>query len=84
MGIVNNTVTDSIRDSRITDNFMSAGYKKLGYKHRKSSSMSILKDFQQGETILCIKRLEAEIVNDNDIQLLYFSKLLEITPVRPG
>jgi len=45
--------------------------------------MSILKDFQQGETILCIKRFKTEIINDDGIQFLYFSKLLKITPLRP-
>lgn len=61
MGIVNNLVTDSIRDSGITDDFVPAGYWKLGYKHRRSSSMSILEDFQQGEAILCIKGFETNL-----------------------
>ena len=86
MGIVNNTVTDSIRDSWITDNFMPAGYRKLGYKDRRFTSVSILKDFQQGETILCIKRFETKIVYNNDYlgTLPYFFLGPPIFPMKTG
>jgi hypothetical protein len=67
MSIVDEAVQDGVGVGGIPNNLMPGGQRKLGGDDRRSAAVSLLEDFEQIVTGAGVERLEAEVVENEQI-----------------
>src|SRR3981081_1966007 len=67
VGIVNETIEDGVGVSGIADNFVPAVDGELGSDHRGAASVAFLEDFQEIMPGGGVERLQAPIVEDQNV-----------------
>ena len=68
MGVVNEAVQDGVAVGGVSDHVMPGGQGKLRGDDRRSASISLLEDFEQVVSGAGIERLEAEVIEDEEIR----------------
>jgi len=84
MRVVNETIEDGVGVGRIADDVVPGWDGKLGCDDRRSASITLFEDFEQLMAGAGVERLEAEVVEDQEIGAAEGFQKARMVPVAAG
>lgn len=69
MGVVDETVQDGVGIGGITDDAVPGRYGELASDDRRATAVTVLEDFKQIVMALFVGRLEAPVVQDQELNM---------------
>ncbi len=84
MRVVNEAIEDGVGVGRIADDLMPGGNRKLGGDDRRSTPIALFEDFEEVMAGAGVERLEAEVVEDQEIGAAEGFQKARMAPVAAG
>ena len=84
MGVVDETVQDGVGIGGVTDDTVPGGYGELAGDDCRTTAVAVLEDFQQIVTSLLVERLEAPVVQYQELDMTQGALQTSVSAVAAG